>query len=230
MTALQSISIYRLRKCWSKLSTADLGEFKQIQTIFNDNEALRKLHFESDAPAVLHINLFLKDFIVIDQQQKLTSLDGKVSLKKILKLYETIDIVVACQQNQYEFKENQHVEYIISQQFREQKDVDEQLIFKLSWALQLKDRKKRNIINFTKYENYSILTINLQFDTENKVWYESLLPNKKEVTAIINSYITINSESSIEVINMELNDTNDSVDILLSVEWNGKKKNGKKKR
>eukprot|EP01084_Bolivina_argentea_P312408 540859_1 len=159
--ALESIPIYRLRKCWNKLSSSDVKKFKEMQNLFGatcDLTVLRKLQKTAESPAISSIDLILKDVITIHKEQNNNVQNGNINLKKMLTLYEAVNYITSNQQQEYEFKENLELQSAISSYFIQNQNIENTTLLQKSYSVQLIDRDKN-----PNRQICSLLTIQIQF-------------------------------------------------------------------
>ena len=131
---------------WGQLSKPSIKKFKALQAIFrhgNNWKLLRKLHRQAHAPAILHTGLFLQDLVGLDEGNTDRLKNGKVNFKKLLKLHEKIDTIAMYQQEEYQFKEDQVVQSVINEDFKAQRQVDDDYLFKTSTQVKASDLKKK---------------------------------------------------------------------------------------
>merc|ERR1712087_256589 len=145
-SALTSTPIHRLKVAWGRLSKPDIKKFKELQSIFgfgNNFKRLRKLHNQAHAPAILHTGLFLQDLVALDEGHANRLKDGTVNFKKLLKLHEKIDTIAMYQQEEYPFKEDLVVQSVINEDFKAQRDIDDDFLFKISTSVKATDLKRK---------------------------------------------------------------------------------------
>eukprot|EP01084_Bolivina_argentea_P247489 414047_1 len=206
LTALDSIHIRRLRKCWKRLNVSDVKKFKEMQKQFgptNHWELLRKLHSESTPPTIFHLDLILKDLESFKEEQEDYLDDAQIPLK-LLKIYETIFKLTTHQKHKYELKEDTTMQYTILQDFKEQQQVNDLSLLHQSWTVQTSDRPIKS----------HLMTIEAKFDDNKEV---EMLTSKTKMAKFIETICNRDvNKYSIEVLDMDMNGNNDILTVTLA--------------
>jgi len=119
-----------------------LEEIKQIFSMQDNWKTLRRMHREAHAPAILHTGLFLQDIVAIDEGVD-DQLNGRVNIKKLLRLHEKIATISMYQQSGYQFKDDPLIQQVIQEDFKAQEKLTADHLFDFSTVAKDKDSVKR---------------------------------------------------------------------------------------
>ena len=140
--------LYRLKDAWNGVSKKRLKQYEEIRYIYKGKkgwEALRILHKNAHAPAILHCGLFLQDILNTDEGYDNLK-DGKVNFARLKQTYNHIERIRMYQQSSYfKIKSNLMMQKYLENEWKRQESYDDDKMFKISTIIKRKDANNEEI-------------------------------------------------------------------------------------